>query len=96
MQTRDIALNRPPQAGRGALFKNAEKEVATHPDYKGTANIGGEEFWVDAWLDESRTGLKYLSLRFKPKQPKQSERAAPKHDFDDPPEKPPFNDDLPR
>jgi hypothetical protein len=67
------------------LFKNAEKKVATHPDYKGTANIGGEESWLSAWLNESKAGLKYLSLRFKPKHPANA----------DPPEKPPFNDDLP-
>jgi hypothetical protein len=65
---------------RGALFKNTEKEVSTHPDYKGTANISGEEFWLDAWLNESKAGLKYLSLRFKPKQPNQ---AAPKPDIND-------------
>ena len=65
------------------MFKNTEKEVATHPDYKGTANIGGEEFWLNGWLNESKAGLKYLSLRFKPKQPA------------NPLEKPPFNDDLP-
>jgi hypothetical protein len=70
---------------RDTLFKNSEKEVATHPDYKGTANIDGEEFWLNAWLNESKAGLKYLSLRFKPKQPANA----------DPPEKPPFNDDLP-
>ena len=64
-------------SNRGALFKNTEKEVSTHPDYKGTANISGQEFWLDAWVNQSKAGTKYLSLRFKPK------NSLAKPDFDD-------------
>ena len=68
---------------RGVLFKNSEKENPKYSDYKGNANINGEEFWLDAWINESKNGVKYLSLRFKPKK-----TAGP-------PEKPPFNDEIP-
>jgi hypothetical protein len=52
---------------RGALFKNAEKENPKHADYKGNINVNGEEFWLDAWINESKNGMKYMSLSIKPK-----------------------------
>jgi hypothetical protein len=64
------------------LFKNSEKENPKHADYRGNANINGEEFWLDAWINESKSGTKYLSLRFKPKKTANA------------PEKPPFNDEV--
>lgn len=51
----------------GSLFKNDRKEKDTHADYRGTALIGGVEMWIDAWLNESSSGVKYMSLKFKPK-----------------------------
>lgn len=52
----------------GSLFRNDRKESDTHADYKGQAVIGGVEFWLDAWLNESSNGTKYMALKFKPKQ----------------------------
>lgn len=51
----------------GSLFKNDRKESDTHADYKGTALINGVEHWMDAWINESSSGAKYMSLKFKPK-----------------------------
>lgn len=38
--------------GSGSLFKNDRKEQPNHPDYKGSALIGGVEYWVSAWIKE--------------------------------------------
>lgn len=59
---------------RGALFKNSKKESENHPDYTGTINVGGGEFWLSAWIKESKAGAKYMSLSVKPKDaaPRQS------------------------
>jgi hypothetical protein len=57
---------------RGVLFKNDRKEKDTHPDYKGQINVGGEEYWLSAWIKEGRNG-KFMSLSIKPKE----EQAAP-------------------
>lgn len=64
----------------GALFKNDRKEQETHADYRGDCLIGGQEFYMDAWLNTADSGRKYLSVRFKPKQAKQAEppRQRPK------------------
>jgi hypothetical protein len=51
----------------GSLFKNDRKETDTHPDYKGSALIGGVEHWLDAWINTAKDGSKYMSLKMKPK-----------------------------
>jgi uncharacterized protein (DUF736 family) len=62
---------------RGALFRNDDKTEEKHPDYRGTINVGGTEYWVSAWIKTSKRGTKYMSLSVKPKngdaaQPKKS------------------------
>jgi hypothetical protein len=51
---------------RGVLFKNDRKEKDTHPDYKGSAEIEGVEYWLSAWIKTSTKG-KFMSLSFKAK-----------------------------
>jgi hypothetical protein len=55
-----------------ALFKNVNKESDNHPDYSGTLNVDGREFFVDCWLKTiqkgERSGQKFLSGKVKPKQ----------------------------
>lgn len=51
----------------GSLFKNERREKDTHAHAKGTALIGGVEYWVDAWTNEAKDGSKYQSLKFKAK-----------------------------
>ena len=67
---------------RGALFKNERKETETHADYNGTINVGGQEFWLNAWLKESKTGKKFFSLSVKPKEAKPMSN-SPEIELDD-------------
>lgn len=73
----------------GALFKNDKKETETHPDYKGSCEIDGTEYWLNAWLNTSSKGRKYLSLKFKAKDgqsaPAPVKQAAIDDDFSDVP-----------
>lgn len=48
----------------GALFKNDRKDTDSRPDYKGSAMIDGSEYFMIAWINESSSGVKYMSLRF--------------------------------
>lgn len=62
---------------RGALFKNDKKESDKHPDYKGSINVGGVDYWIASWIKTSGKGTKYMSLSVEPKETAPA-KAAPK------------------
>jgi len=55
----------------GVLFPNDRKETDKHPDYKGTINVGGKDFWLSGWKKQSKKGpLLSLSVQEKDTQAK--------------------------
>ena len=67
--------DRPEDAGRGALFKNDQKEKPSHPDYKGDITVNGRKFWISAWLKTSeKTGKKFMSLALREAEERGDER----------------------
>ncbi len=76
----------------GALFKNNKRKTEKHPDYTGSINVLGIEFWISAWLKASKkTGEKYMSLSVQRKEPRVEEerRPIPQSIDED------FNDEIP-
>ncbi len=74
---------------QGILSKNDRKTEDWHPEYRGMATIGGEDYYIDAVIRERKDGSgKFFSLKFKPKngaakqsQPtRQSEKVATEDD----------------
>lgn len=54
---------------RGVLFNNKEKKTQdSHPDYSGSINVAGVDYWLSAWLKESKDGKKFFSMSVKPKE----------------------------
>ena len=53
-------------SNRGVLFKNDRKETERHPEYKGSINVDGQEFWLSAWVKDGKSG-KFMSLSITPK-----------------------------
>lgn len=52
----------------GILSKNDRKTEDWHPEYRGIATIGGEDYYIDATIRERKDGSgKFFSLKFKPK-----------------------------
>ncbi len=48
---------------RGTLFTNDRKTTSKHPDYTGRINIAGKDYWLSGWLNESKQGKRYISLK---------------------------------
>ena len=70
---------------RGSIWKNDKKETEKHPDFTGSLNVDGVEYWVSAWKRKPDANPKAPALSFsiKPKE-QQPQQAAPQADFDDP------------
>ena len=50
----------------GLLGLNDRKEKDSHPDHKGSALIGGVEYWISGWNKENQYGP-FISLAFQRK-----------------------------
>ena len=73
---------------RGALFKNERRDDEKFPHYKGSLNVEGVDFWISAWLKESKDGAKFMSLSIKAKdqkEAKQPTKRSPKYFDEDAP-----------
>lgn len=58
----------------GSIFANDRKEKDTHPDGKGSAMIGGVEYWVSSWNKKTQEGKSWRSLSFTPKEGQPSQQ----------------------
>ena len=73
---------------RGQIWPNDRKETDKHPDFSGSINVEGVEYWVSAWKRKPDANPKAPSLSFsikkkEPKQPTDYAQPAPADDFHD-------------
>jgi len=63
----------------GALFRNDKKQPGERtPDYRGDAMVNGVKVEIAAWIKESASGKKFLSLKFQePRERDAAPKAAP-------------------
>jgi len=56
---------------RGSIWKNDKKTTENHPDFTGSINVEGKEFWVSAWKRKADANPKAPALSFsvQPKEP---------------------------
>lgn len=48
----------------GVLFKNDKRETENHPNYKGSAEIDGKQYWLSCWVKKAKNGESFMSLAF--------------------------------
>lgn len=60
----------------GVLFVNDKQGNEKRPDWKGSAEIDGVQFWVSGWNRQSARG-ELISLKLEKKEQQQSSRHAP-------------------
>ena len=70
---------------RGSLFDNDKKEKDTHPDFTGSINVDGKEYWLNGWKKTSKAGNRFFSLSVKPKDQKQAVKKSADPEDDLPP-----------
>ena len=60
----------PNNTNQGQIWPNEQKEKDSHPDFKGSLNVEGEEFWVLVWKQGENTKSKKagLSVSIQPKE----------------------------
>ena len=63
----------------GTLGRNNNRQKDTHPEYNGSAQIDGVDYWINAWVKEGPKG-KFFSLSFKPKENRSSESKSYQRD----------------
>lgn len=75
---------------RGVLFYNQTKKSERGPDWSGNINVDGQEFFLDAWVKQGRSGAEFLSVSIKKKdkqgaqKPRQEAGREPKRHGDRP------------
>jgi len=52
----------------GAMFFEQEPETERHPNYKGSINVDGKDYWISAWDKVSKKGANFISLTVKQKE----------------------------
>ena len=53
---------------KGILGRNDRKTLDTHPDFSGSINVDGRDYWLSGWVKERKDGSgRFFSLSVKPK-----------------------------
>jgi len=65
---------------RGRIWSNECKAKATHPDFKGSLNVKGEEFLISAWKQKGDASSDMLNLSFSVR-PKEESMIEPAKDY---------------
>lgn len=101
-QRRDDARNGNKQfdnTNRGILFENDRKRGQKDPDFKGSINVDGRDYWLSGWEKDTKSGPALsLSVQEKREQRRDNyergrEAQRPSREYDDR-NPPPLDDEI--
>jgi hypothetical protein len=52
------------ETNRGAIWKNEKKETDKHPDFTGSINVDGHDYWLSGWKRAADASPKSPSMKF--------------------------------
>lgn len=82
----------------GMMARNENRKTDKHPEFSGSINVEGVDYWLSAWVNEGKPGgkmegKKYFSIKLNPKEqrnaapaphaPRPSYRATSGDDYSD-------------
>lgn len=74
------------QTNSGAMFLEEDKEKPNWPDFSGSIDVEGVEYWISGWKKTSKkSGKKFISISIKPKERR---REPVRSHTDEPPQEP--------
>lgn len=51
-------------SNRGAIWRNKDKQQDSHPDFKGSINVTGVDYWISGWQRKEGDNPKAPVIRF--------------------------------
>lgn len=57
-------MNQYDNTNKGAIWGNDKKESDRHPDFKGSINVEGVEYWLSAWKRDPQGNPNAPALKF--------------------------------
>lgn len=68
----------------GILSRNERKEQPKHPDFNGSINVEGKEYWLSGWVKEKKDGSgKFFNLSVKAKDGSKQSAASRAENIED-------------
>lgn len=67
---------------RGSIWKNDKKEKDTHPDFTGSINVEGKDYWLNGWKRKEGAPAKAPAMSFtvRPKESRDRNPTAQRED----------------
>lgn len=71
---------------RGMAMINEKKTEEKHPDWSGSLNVEGVDYWLSIWKKTSKAGKPYMSFSIRKKQEQVRQSSQPTRKAKDDPE----------
>lgn len=69
----------------GMMARNENRKTDKHPEFSGSINVEGRDYWLSAWVNEGKPGgkmegKKYFSIKLSPKEQRTTSGAPARMD----------------